>query len=745
VENSPNKEMIELFDYVVRSLGTAVKNSALYQPSHPVFESSIKNLKVSMDNWFVASKDLAIGITQGNILLNGEYVKEKDIIYAEVANYLHARGILTIEVHAAVTNDELTAFLSIIKETPRFIRENGGVSKIMAGSPNLEVKEIDYSAVLVSGGGGEEATGEDHDVWKSLCGITDESKNGKLPSDKVEFLTDFLRDSKRSASVLNRIYKQAVGKVENEKGTIEDIKSAILKMSQYFDKESGKDSRMVRKRLADIVSQLDPGLVVNVLDKGAGKEDLAKEITKNFTDDMFGDFITSLISSEGGMNENLLRIFDKMLPEDEKNRSGNIATLVTDNLLQSGAMDKDSLAQFQLSIKEIFKGHPGNSFVSQVYKLTLDTFAGESTQSSASNSELMLLVRDFKKSFDDAEMGQEKIRLMLNVLWLENEVEEIEKLTDIALGYFNQTIGDGDIRNIKRYVEFFTEKVRPEQKKDPRAADSIERAVGIVTGKDVVRAITSFVPDAEDDTLDDIAYIVGKTGHEGKDAFLDAFISEDNPFSKDRFKYIFIKIGKDISREILIRLNTSDFESKKDFLKILRIVDSETAQSVTSKLLEDSNPRIRLEALQNYVLRTDAEKKDMWDKFRKEKDEHVKNHMLQIITASRDWNFIEDIMRELEKDPWKMKYRIALVKGCGDNRIAASIGYLEKILNKKALFATAMLEELKIAAVVSLGQIRTPECLDIVTKARNTKIDSVKKMCELVLRLGERDTRTDQR
>ena len=72
-------------------------------------------------------------------------------------------------------------------------------------------------------------------------------------------------------------------------------------MSRYFDKHSGGEGENAKKELAQIMSGLDPGLVMSLFeDKGieSGISDLADELFKNLSDDIAANFMASLMRKE---------------------------------------------------------------------------------------------------------------------------------------------------------------------------------------------------------------------------------------------------------------------------------------------------------------------------------------------------------------------------------------------------------------------------------------------------------------
>jgi len=736
-----SQETVERFDFVVTSLSTAIKNSALYSASHPVFDSSIRNFKTSLDNWFQNEGNLEIGTGEKNLLLNGSYVREKNVVYAEVSEFLHRRGVLALVIENDISIEELIDFVTAVKEDDRRIREKGGILKSMKPCPNLKIKEVDYSALL--GSATEEVTEEEQDVWKSLSEVTREAGEGKLPTSKAEFLKDFLKDSKRSATVLNKVYKQATTGQIDEETIMDDIRTNVAKMTGYFAKAPGEESRARRKELADIISKLDPHLVVKVLEESEVEGetvDLAKEITKDFSDEMLGDFIGSLITNEGGVNENLLKLFDKMMPEESS--MGNIASMVTDNILQKN-LDKEILSQLQSSIKELAKSKPDNEFVSQVYKLTLDTFVSDTIDAIGAGGELSRLIRGFKDYMKEDHIRKSRIRLFLNLLWLEDDPLDFEKIAGRMEAYFPQIIEAGDVGCMRDIIDFFAQDLRPEQTQDIRIRGSTDKVMALINDDKTIDRMISLIPGAGERTLDDVVYLFSHAKPGFKNRLIDAFIFEGDPFNKDKFLNIFFRMGKDISPDISKRISGENFAAVKDLLKVLKSIDPESAQTITKNLVENRNPEIRLEALRGYAPEKDEEQDVLFDRFVKEKDEAVQDMALKILVKTNNWEIMERLFMTVEKSSRTRKYLLTLVKSCGDNKMAESVPCLEKILFRRVFFNTAKTDELRIAAAVSLGRINTPESLELVKKGLKIRREPVRRMCEIVLRLGEHGTGSD--
>ena len=547
----------DLFDAFVRNLSTAIKNSALYASDHPVFSSSVSTFKKSIDKWFIENDDLVVGITPDDLLLDGSSVREKNDIYNKVAKYLHCRGIMALTIMPEAQEKELSGFLTAIKEDDKALRAKGGISKVMPAMPHVKVKALDYSAFLGQATG--EVTKEEKDIWKSLCEMSEGAHESALPVSKQEFIAEFLEDTKRSAGTLNKIYRLAMAKLEDN-ATVEDMRATMARITRYFGQKPGEESVSGKKTIADLISKLDPELVIKIFEEGGPEGEageLVKEITGDFSDSMLSDFISSMIGGEGGFNENLLKLFDKMIPNGKD--AGNVVSMVTDNLLQKNLVDKNALAALKDSIKELVTLHPENNFMSEMYRITVGSFAGEKFGKITQESRLILFTNDLKRKLEESNLHKEHIRLLLNLMWAEKDALEFEKFAQRAAGHYGELVKSADIVSMKEMIEFFTQKL-PERIADGRHISGIiDKMSGLFNTGETINSLISTIPNSGDRVLDDIAYMCSRLRPEYKFRLVDAFVAEKDPFNRDKYLYVFSKMGVNISGEITERLECESF------------------------------------------------------------------------------------------------------------------------------------------------------------------------------------------
>ena len=265
-----SKEKAAILDTILTCMRIAVKNSSLFPPGHPSFDSSMKSFKSAIDKWLISEERFTIGVSSDNILLNGEFVKEGSDLYGEIASYLHPRGIIAISFLRNIDIDEISQFFAFLKNDVEVLSRRGGVAKNIPASPHLIIKEIDYSSILTSAK--SDSGLDEKGMWRALTGIDQGLKGGSLPESKVEFIKDFLKDPKASAHVINKIYRQAIAGL-NERSSADEIKGVLARINRYFEAHPKDGLEDAKKGIAGIISKLDPMLVAGLFKESGNSED----------------------------------------------------------------------------------------------------------------------------------------------------------------------------------------------------------------------------------------------------------------------------------------------------------------------------------------------------------------------------------------------------------------------------------------------------------------------------------------
>jgi len=728
-----SEEKIKLFEVIIRAFTIAIKCSVLYAQNHPSVENSIKSFKENLDKWLAQEERLDVGIASDNLLLNQEFVREDSELFNEAADYLHQRGLVAISFSRGITLNELIAFFGIIKNEPKFFMQKGGIVKNMSKTDFIQIKEIDYS-FLLNPSGENEVSLEDKDLWGKLSSFGT-SRVEELPESSFEFIMSFLKDQKKSAPLLNRIYKDALHKLVGD-SVVDNFRSTFKNMVKYLKNKPKDDSREVKAQLAQILSNLNPDFVANIFTAGnpdSSAIDLSKDFFNDLSDDQVADFMSQLMSNEGKVSENLFKLFDKLAP---KNRADNLAMMLTDKLLEKKLLKKDVLTDLQASIKQIFEANSDNEFMSQMYKLTVDTLVDQGAGAGTLKNKYSQLVGEYENSLKEENLEKSKINLILNLLWLETDGQEYKRLSGILSEILDKLTEPGYIPSFKKVFEYFYEKIKPQQSANQETSEAIKAVIEKLNSQPILNNIISMVPRLDAQGLEAASYIIGCAKTSSINLILDAFVKERDPIIKDKFLIIIKKLGTDITEDILKRLKNgfgiNDQEAKTLFI-VLREISPEKTHQLARDLIQSPDKDIRGEALIGFIPGTEEEIDLVFDIFLKETRQENKEKMLSVLVKLKNKRILDRLFVMFGKKMINSSYLLKCVRLCGDYCVVDALEHLGKIISARPIFDTELKKQLRISAVVSLAQIGTVEAMKLVEKSLQDQNESVRKIAKLAL------------
>jgi hypothetical protein len=702
-----------------------------YKPDHPINIFSIHNLKASLDKWFSDKDKLDVGISRDCLYLEGKPVKENDETHGEMAGHLHSRGMVAFSFKKGIDSDELVRFFSLIRNDRKTIQENGGFQN----SDHIRIKEIDYRSLLTRSA--EKPESEEEKIWQFLFNVAEQSKEGELPESKVDFLINFFKDTQRSAKTLNKVYKEAVSHLQDTHKA-KEIRDAIVQICQYLEKHSDQDVKDLKVQLMNVIAQLNPDLINILFERtldGGQDYDLAKTIAKDFSEDYVAEFIESLIQNEDSFNENLLKVFDKLAPGPTK--ANSVVSMVTDKLFATRIMNPDTLSQLQMSIMEIFKRHPESNFMNQIYKITVDAVMNKKIDTLVYMARLSPLINKFVQSMEEGELKKEKIWLLLNILWLENDPAEFKRFTGKLISVLPELIDSKDTGRLREIVEFFTEKIRPEQKSDQQMIVEIKDGLGRIASRESVDAIISLIPGAGQKDLEDIIYTLIRSQAQCAGLLVDAYIAEKNPAFRNKFRFIFLKIRNEIAREAVNRMEECDSSVVKDLFQILLDCAPPKAHLAAKKLIRHKNAQIRWQALEVFEPANGEEMLDVYKIYKKEKNKGVKKKAATVLLRSRNSDVINRLFTHASWSRFRHKDLLELVELCGNVRVQEAFIHLKRIFFKRGLIASKRRDDLRVAVITSAGRLQSADALTFVQNAIHDGRKRVREMAEIVLQLEE--------
>ena len=698
---------IKLFDSIVRSLNIAVESSALYNPSHPAVEQAVKNFKCHLDNWFSVHESLDAGVASDNLLLQNDFVREKNDLYRQVASYLHQRGVIALRISKGVELKELLDFFCLIVKDTKVIKEAGGIVSQMHSEGHIFIKEIDYSKFLAGDeSAGSGVTKEERNIWQELTSLDSSIGTDVLPESKLDFVMNFLKDQKKSSSLLNKVYKEALAKLE-DRTVVNNFRSTFVRMLKYAQQQPPDSSSAIKQDLTKVIAGLNPDFVANLFSSGSEHDpafNLSQDFLKDLPEDTIADFMASLIDSEGKMSDSLFKLFDKLVPQETS--SGSLVATLADKLFEKKLLNKNTLSQLQVSIKELFDANSSNQFISQMYKLTVETLIDKSV-SGKNKGSLSALAQDCLGSLEESGLERQKIWLLLNILWQEDKPEEFKKFCNILIAACKKIIQPEYLLSIKDSVEFLSEKLKPEQSQNQEISGYAHLALGELTDKAVSAKIISFIPGLDNKAMSDVSYILAKS-QSAPDLLLEAYILEKDKAIKERICSVIASLGPAAAASISQRFVTGigqEDSSLKELFDILKKLSPQEARKAARTMLQSKDPEMRLAGLGNFTPESEEDQNLLLGSFQNEESPQMKEKIIKLLVKTNSAPLLGKLFNIFTRSFFSRKYQLIFIRACGDLSANQAIPCLEQIVASRPFLDSKSKRELRVAAVVSLGEI----------------------------------------
>ena len=129
-------------DRLLRAMVAAVKTVALYPGPHPVTQQAVAGLMALLHPYMEAYGPFGLRVGKYAVSIDG--TPFRDGSHSNLAMHLYTRGVAQIKIMAAVSEQGLMGFVSIIGMDRRSLDEAGGIRHLMRQSSvgNIQVAEM---------------------------------------------------------------------------------------------------------------------------------------------------------------------------------------------------------------------------------------------------------------------------------------------------------------------------------------------------------------------------------------------------------------------------------------------------------------------------------------------------------------------------------------------------------------------------------------------------------------------------
>ncbi|HNR93951.1 MAG TPA: hypothetical protein PKM67_03955 [Kiritimatiellia bacterium] len=667
VEENSGSDKTAAFMELVRFINTAIRNSAMYPAGHPMLADSLKSLKAALDGWLGSEGKLDMAFTRSAVLVGGKPFKEGNPVLAGLARHFHQRGLLALTIRPGVVASEVSSLLAAIKDPPEIIARSGGVSSRLRRCPHLSAKQIDYSTLLtrsVDAAGG----GRDIDIVQLLCDADKRARAGFPSAAVIEEICAALAGGRKFSAAINEIFTSPGGHRGEAAKNLWRVMGRVVRFCKDLPPE--KAARTLR-HLSTVLAGLNPEALDALFSEQAAEEgvdDLQKAALPAVPDAALSEMISSHITREGKVDSSLMSLFLRL--SDRAGASPDLAQSVAGKL---SGLDHDRLATVQGALEDALKTAARNEFMSQVYQLTMNTLAEKERQTIQTDAAVAALVANFQLMCEKNRAQDEKVRLLLNILWFEENPRTFREFSGRLLDELPRCSKNTRPEMTRDALKVFWEKTCPGV--DPaiaREAVSSLYRLGPLAGSE---ALAALIPGSSPSQIEEIAHLLSETYADGGKALLNLAINRERG-----------PAGNEICAA----------------LAAMKLSDEQAA--------------------------------DLAKKAVREKDPAVRRVYLCVLAGSGDQTVIGRLFRFLRGGVFSHRILLELIDICGQGKIAASVPFLSGLLKHHTLPMPGRLGIVE-AVVESLCRIHTSAAAAVLQKTIQEGNRNVQRACRRVMPL----------
>lgn len=256
-------------DVLFKRFNAAIKIQRVYASDHPMCVEAAAELFNTLTTYFTTYPGLIFNVGKTSLTLDGREFTERDAgFYQALANYLHARQIIMMEIRPELKQRELELFLGAISADAEDIRRKGGIENVLG---EHQVLNIIAKRLMVEAG--DEAVSEaaaaygevlnDQEVFLAL------RESEITPAEQEKLVMNLRQGPMEVAKLLNKLSDRAASTegettIEARAGYLTEV---IEKLSAMLKEARPEDRQDILQNLAGGVTNLREDLQAPLLEQ----------------------------------------------------------------------------------------------------------------------------------------------------------------------------------------------------------------------------------------------------------------------------------------------------------------------------------------------------------------------------------------------------------------------------------------------------------------------------------------------
>jgi HEAT repeat protein len=723
-----------IVEKAIKELSLAMKTMGIYPSEHPAIKASVERLYATMKGILEASPELKLEIAQKNLVIDGHFLDKTDEIFRDVALRFHRRGVASVTFKKGLSEEELKQFLEIVSKEPRMFQKTGEFLKLFKEKEisHIDIVEIDYQKIFALGEkvgevAEEEKVRSDEEIWIDLIRSLELYSGLKLGEVEHNFLLHLEKDPGKMAIYLESVaYKGSLGM--SDVGGIA-VRRIINNIGNYIFNNFPEEKKVHRKRLAEVVSRLDPKLRLQLIDAEIdiqpGQIDVVEEVIPDLSNSVIVEMMTLVVSNEGRVTERLVKLFHKLVSEEERKR--DVIALFGESLADM-SQTEDSLYMRRL-IENLFLSRPTEEFISEVYRKTLREL----------NEQIYSItwMKEYADSLNEKKIEEQASTVLMDLIALETEpgdyVEIAKNLGKAGLDF----LLTGRYEEAKKIIEVLIREVSAEKGRTDEERSACKEAMEKLRDIGIVYDLVAALRDWGREKYETIKFILVQMGEIAVVPLLETLGRETERSLRKKIISIVAGLGEKAIPEIVRRFSDENWYVVRNMVRILREIRTEKAAHYLDVLLKHTDSRVRKEVVYALSSIGGREAFRLISRMTFDPDGEVRRSAIKYLGVMRNKEAIPLLLNLIAKrNPFGRNNSLIIsgIEALGEIGTEEAVPGLIRLLKRSTIFARSRNDEVRIAAATALEKIGNEQAMEALQQATRFRRKIVREMCERLIR-----------
>lgn len=311
----------ELRDFLIR-FSIALHRFAMYPSDHPSLEPTVGQVIALVSELLYAKPTLALGVARSQLVIEGVATDPKNAVLLELAQRLHRHHLGAITFERGVAAAELYAFLQIVARDPDHSGGPIGLSpefdQLMRW-PHITAHPLNYERLRFLEGEAPQDESEEARVTRTRAA---QLWLGLARAALAAGAADRAEDDDQLADADPSVVAEAIESRQRDTAYDQVIVGYMLQIADELKAGRGSESGALRRRVSDLVSNLDRQTLARLLSMG-GDTAQRRRFLLNASEGMAVDAIVELVQAAGQAGEqtvshSMLRMLQKLAHHAER-------------------------------------------------------------------------------------------------------------------------------------------------------------------------------------------------------------------------------------------------------------------------------------------------------------------------------------------------------------------------------------------------------------------------------------------